>query len=222
MPPPPSRFRTNAWLINGLSHDSGPPSDLPKSASPPDEPNEGLTRLMRTGIVGALPCCVILGYLVGGAGAAFAVASFLIGLEVSATTAAPSLGQSAPTVNRTLKSDRMQVPPGKEPQRGERPDRDQGSGGRRRQAAPARRVRADGQRDRTVAAGAGPGTLRFLTLPFGACRGHPPSPTCGIQPTLHRPRHSTGRCSRFSRPAWPSGMAPPAIHDRTSSGVRAQ
>jgi hypothetical protein len=50
-------------------------------------------------------------YFVGGAGAAFAVACFLIGLEVSATTAAPSLGQSATTVNRTLKSDRMQVTP---------------------------------------------------------------------------------------------------------------
>ena len=50
-------------------------------------------------------------YVVGGAGAAFAVACFLVGLEVSATTAAPSLGQNATTVNRTLKSDRMQVTP---------------------------------------------------------------------------------------------------------------
>jgi hypothetical protein len=50
-------------------------------------------------------------FFVGGAGAAFAVACFLIGLEVSATTAAPSLGQSVTTVNRTLKSDRMQVTP---------------------------------------------------------------------------------------------------------------
>ena len=50
-------------------------------------------------------------YFVGGAGAAFAVACFLIGLEVSATTAAPSLGQNVTTVNRTLKSDRMQVTP---------------------------------------------------------------------------------------------------------------
>jgi hypothetical protein len=48
-------------------------------------------------------------YLVGCGGAAFAIASFLAGLEVSATTAAPSLGQSATTVNRTLKGDRMPV-----------------------------------------------------------------------------------------------------------------
>jgi hypothetical protein len=35
---------------------------------------------------------------------------FLIGLEVSATTAAPSAGQAL-TINRTLKSDRMQLVP---------------------------------------------------------------------------------------------------------------
>jgi hypothetical protein len=50
-------------------------------------------------------------YVVGGAGAAFAVACFLIGLEVSATTAAPSLHQNTTTVNRVLKADRMQVVP---------------------------------------------------------------------------------------------------------------
>jgi hypothetical protein len=46
------------------------------------------------------------GYLVGG-GAVFAIAIFLVGLEVSSTTAAPSIARSAPMVNRTLKSDRM-------------------------------------------------------------------------------------------------------------------
>ena len=53
------------------------------------------------------------GLLVGCAGAVFAVASFLIGLEVSstATTAAPSVEQT--TVNRALKSDRMQIVPSK-------------------------------------------------------------------------------------------------------------
>ena len=53
------------------------------------------------------------GLLVGCAGAMFAVASFLIGLEVSstATTAAPSVEQT--TVNRTLKGDRMQTVPSK-------------------------------------------------------------------------------------------------------------
>jgi hypothetical protein len=50
-------------------------------------------------------------YLVGGCGAAFAIASFLIGLEVSATTAAPSVGQTAPMVNRILKGDRMPLIP---------------------------------------------------------------------------------------------------------------
>jgi hypothetical protein len=45
--------------------------------------------------------------LVGCCGAAFAVASFLIGLEVSATTAAPSVETTAPLVDRTLKGDRL-------------------------------------------------------------------------------------------------------------------
>src|SRR3954451_23570274 len=42
----------------------------------------------------------------------FAVACcFLIGLQVSATTAAPSAGQTSATINRTLKSDRMPLAP---------------------------------------------------------------------------------------------------------------
>ena len=42
----------------------------------------------------------------------FAVACcFLIGLQVSATTAAPSAGQTSLTINRTLKSDRMPLVP---------------------------------------------------------------------------------------------------------------
>ena len=36
---------------------------------------------------------------------------FLIGLQVSATTAAPSAGQTSLTINRTLKSDRMPLVP---------------------------------------------------------------------------------------------------------------
>ena len=53
------------------------------------------------------------GFLVGCCGAMFAIASFLIGLEVSSTTttAAPSVEQT--TVNRTLKGDRMPLIPGK-------------------------------------------------------------------------------------------------------------
>ena len=51
------------------------------------------------------------GYFVGCCGAVFAIASFLIGLEVSATTAAPSIDRGAPTVNRTLKSDRLPLAP---------------------------------------------------------------------------------------------------------------
>jgi hypothetical protein len=50
-------------------------------------------------------------YLVGCFGAAFAVASFFVGLEVSATTAAPALQQNGPLVNRTLKADRQQLVP---------------------------------------------------------------------------------------------------------------
>jgi hypothetical protein len=52
-------------------------------------------------------------FLVGCCGVAFAVASFLIGLEVSATTAAPSADRSATMVNRTLKGDRLPLLPGK-------------------------------------------------------------------------------------------------------------
>jgi hypothetical protein len=47
-------------------------------------------------------------FLVGCSGAAFAIASFLIGIEVSATTAAPSAERT--TVNRTLKGDRLPAP----------------------------------------------------------------------------------------------------------------
>jgi hypothetical protein len=50
-------------------------------------------------------------YLAGFGGAAFAVACFLTGLEVSATTAAPSASQTSLTINRTLKSDRMPLVP---------------------------------------------------------------------------------------------------------------
>lgn len=46
-------------------------------------------------------------YLLGSCAAVFAISSFLVGLEVSATTAAPSLGQNTPMVNRVLKGNRM-------------------------------------------------------------------------------------------------------------------
>jgi hypothetical protein len=52
-------------------------------------------------------------FFVGCCGAVFAVASFLIGLEVSATTAAPSTDRTATSVNRTLKGDRLPLVPGK-------------------------------------------------------------------------------------------------------------
>jgi len=52
--------------------------------------------------------------LFGGCGAAFAIVSFVIGLEVSATTAAPGAGPASQSVNRSLKSDRLpQVPKGR-------------------------------------------------------------------------------------------------------------
>jgi hypothetical protein len=44
---------------------------------------------------------------IGGCAVAFVVASFAIGLEVSATTAAPGAGRAGQTVDRTLKSDRL-------------------------------------------------------------------------------------------------------------------
>ena len=46
-------------------------------------------------------------YFLACSGAALALASFLAGLEVSTTTAAPSVTQGIATVNRTLKSDRL-------------------------------------------------------------------------------------------------------------------
>src|SRR5262245_7021969 len=51
------------------------------------------------------------GYLVGFCGVAFAVASFVIGLEVSSTTAAPSIERASPAVNRTNKADRLPLVP---------------------------------------------------------------------------------------------------------------
>jgi hypothetical protein len=47
------------------------------------------------------------GYVMGCCGAAFALASFLIGLEVSATTAASLGEQRSVAVNRSLKGDRL-------------------------------------------------------------------------------------------------------------------
>jgi|SRR5271165_3938382 len=50
-------------------------------------------------------------YLVACCGAAFGLASFLIGLEVSSTTAATSVDQSLAGINRTLKGDRLPLVP---------------------------------------------------------------------------------------------------------------
>jgi hypothetical protein len=50
-------------------------------------------------------------FLAGCFGGALAVASVLVGLEVSATTASSSVERAAPMVNRTLKSDRMPLAP---------------------------------------------------------------------------------------------------------------
>jgi hypothetical protein len=52
-------------------------------------------------------------YLVACCGAAFVLASFVIGLEVSATTAASSVDQSPAGINRMLKGDRLTLIPGK-------------------------------------------------------------------------------------------------------------
>ena len=47
-------------------------------------------------------------YFIGCSGAVVVLATFLVGLEVSAiSTASPSLSRTAPMVNRTLKSDRL-------------------------------------------------------------------------------------------------------------------
>jgi hypothetical protein len=52
-------------------------------------------------------------YLVACTGAAFTVASFLIGLEVSATTAATTADHGPAGINRILKGDRLPLVPGK-------------------------------------------------------------------------------------------------------------
>jgi hypothetical protein len=52
-------------------------------------------------------------YLVACCSAAFGLASFLIGLEVSATTAATSVDPSPAGFNRTLKGDRLPLLAGK-------------------------------------------------------------------------------------------------------------
>ena len=46
-------------------------------------------------------------YIVGCCGAVLGIASFLVGLEVSATTAAPSVHHSSPAINRAIKADRL-------------------------------------------------------------------------------------------------------------------
>ncbi len=50
-------------------------------------------------------------YLVACCGAAFGLASFLIGLEVSATTAASLAEQGTVAINRSLKGDRLPLIP---------------------------------------------------------------------------------------------------------------
>jgi hypothetical protein len=52
-------------------------------------------------------------YLFACTGVAFAIASFLIGLEVSATTAATTADPGPAGINRTLKGDRLLLVPGK-------------------------------------------------------------------------------------------------------------
>jgi hypothetical protein len=49
-------------------------------------------------------------YLVACVGAMLGLTSFLIGLEVSATTAAPWIDTAAPAFNRALKGDRLSAP----------------------------------------------------------------------------------------------------------------
>ena len=95
-------------------------------------------------------------YFIGCSGAVVALATFLVGLEVSAiSTASPSLSHTAPMVNRTLKSDRLPVVLSK--------SRNAGPAGPGSEAQIARRVRAHGQRDRTFAAGADCRALRLLS-----------------------------------------------------------
>ncbi|MFL6796712.1 MAG: hypothetical protein ACJ8F3_04800 [Xanthobacteraceae bacterium] len=51
------------------------------------------------------------GFLFGFCGVAFATASFIIGLEVSATTATPAMDANIAAINRTMKGDRLPLTP---------------------------------------------------------------------------------------------------------------
>ena len=93
----------------------------------------------------------------------FAVACcFLIGLQVSATTAAPSAGQTSLTINRTLKSDRMPLVPAITRNAVNGPVDECSNGHARPEAPPARRMRADGERHWAVAVGQIARALPFL------------------------------------------------------------
>ena len=102
----------------------------------------------------------------------FAIACcFLIGLQVSATTAAPSAGQTSLTINRTLKSDRMPLVPAITRNAVNGPaETNAPTGTAAPQPRPARRMRADGERHWAVAVGPDRWALRFLT---GAGRESP-------------------------------------------------
>ena len=153
------------------------------------------------------------GYLVGCCGAAFAVASFVIGLEVSSTTAAPSVEQPAPAVNRTLKSDRMPVLPAKSRNAVNGPLEIKSL--RRRPSPCAGRVRAGRQRDRSAAALARSRDAACPDCVAGLRAAHPLS-LSGPPPNSETPAaaRSTVRARVFAgsdactdRAPWPEGAA---------------
>ena len=109
-------------------------------------------------------------YLVGGCGAVFALAVgyFVLGVDVSTTTAAVSPDPGLQTVNRALKADRLPMKPAfrlptipasksRRNAGNEIETRDAD-----RAARTARRLRAAGEPDRTVPAGAGRRPLPVL------------------------------------------------------------
>ena len=114
--PPPRAASANSFSINQLGPTpvSGPETHQNRFGA--HEPLRRLPRLIGIGIVGAFHAqSFAISRRLRWRG--FAVACFLIGLEVSATTAAPRWARPHSTMNRALKSDRMPLVPSEEPQR---------------------------------------------------------------------------------------------------------
>ncbi len=148
-----------------VSRESHPGRRLCTNRSARDEPKQGSTRLMRTGIVGSNPCGVIRDI------SSAAAARFSPSRSSSLVWKSPP-----PPRRRRSRGDAQERPYAarfdQEPQCGERSGRNESPAGARAQAQTARWLRAGGQRDRTLAVGADRGPLRIVSIPAGPLLGH--------------------------------------------------